>query len=627
MRDTEYHERYGFRHSSRWSRSRGLRGGLRRGQGRREHGAADHQPGQHRPHELQSGHRGIGQGTARTRGRCTRRRNGQGHRCHRHPVPHDKHQQGPRHALPPGAGRQEGLQPGDEAATGGTGEPGAAPGRGERPDDGRRPRPGRPYRQRAGIPLRRRHPDHRHLPARHPHFGDWTTTGGRMGELSADDLSPSIEETGLELGRLKTDTPPRVNYKSLNLGGLEEQHGDPDPPTFSFATDSIDREQLPCYMTATNPETHEIIRDGLDRAPLYDGQITSTGPRYCPSIEIKVVRFPDKDHHILFLEPEGRNTLEVYCNGLFTSLPQDVQEDMIHSIEGMEDAQIMRYGYAVEYDFVPPTQLWPSLETKKVDGLFCAGQINGTSGYEEAAGQGIMAGINAARKLQEKEPIVLGRDEAYIGVMIDDLVTKGVMEPYRMFTSLAEYRLMLRQDNADRRLMQYGYENGLIPEKQWRRLQQKERDIEELREYLQEHRHEGKTLEKYLRQPEMDLQKVAEIDPHVLEITDDPEAREQVEIVTKYEGYLKRQRKQIEKFRRQENKKIPDWVDYDNIPELRREAREKLSDVQPKSRGQASRISGISPADVSILMIYLEGRRDEDAEQEKQPQTQEGGRT
>ena len=459
------------------------------------------------------------------------------------------------------------------------------------------------------------------------HFGDWTTTGGRMGELSADDLSPSLEKTGLELDRLKTDTPPRVNYKSLNLEGLDEQHGDKDPPTFSFATDSIDRPQLPCYMTATNPETHDIIRSGLDRAPLYDGQITSTGPRYCPSIEIKVVRFPDKEHHILFLEPEGQNTLEVYCNGLFTSLPQDVQEDMIHSIEGMEDAQIMRYGYAVEYDFVPPTQLWPSLETKKVDGLFCAGQINGTSGYEEAAGQGIMAGVNAARKLRSKEPVVLGRDEAYIGVMIDDLVTKGVTEPYRMFTSLAEYRLMLRQDNADRRLMRYGYENGLIPEKQWRRLQQKERDIEHLREYLQENRHEGKTLEKYLRQPEMDLQKVAEIDPHILEITDDPKAREQVEIVTKYEGYLKRQRKQIEKFRRQENKKIPDSVNYDNIPELRREAREKLSDVQPKSLGQASRISGISPADVSILMIYLEGHDEEGEEQEENSHTREEQRT
>jgi tRNA uridine 5-carboxymethylaminomethyl modification enzyme len=297
---------------------------------------------------------------------------------------------------------------------------------------------------------------------------------------------------------------------------------------------------------------------------------------------------------------------------------------MIHSIEGMEQAEIMRYGYAVEYDFVPPTQLWSSLETKKVDGLFCAGQINGTSGYEEAAGQGIMAGINASRKLQDKEPLVLGRDEAYIGVMIDDLVTKGVTEPYRMFTSLAEYRLILRQDNADRRLMQYGYENGLIPEKQWRRLQRKERDIERLRNYLQDNRHEGKTLEKYLRQPDMDLEKVAEFDPRVSDITHDPKAREQVEIVTKYEGYIKRQRKQIEKFHRQEDKRIPGWLDYDEIPELRREAREKLNDVQPRSLGQASRISGISPADVSILMIYMEGRRRQDEQKEKQPQPQEG---
>jgi len=429
-----------------------------------------------------------------------------------------------------------------------------------------------------------------------------------MGELSAEKLSGSMEAVGFELGRLKTGTPPRVNRRTLDLEGLEVQHGDPEPKPFSFSTERILRRQVPCHLTWTNPRTHAIIRSSLDRAPLYTGQIKSTGPRYCPSIEAKIVRFPDKDRHLLFLEPEGVNTLEVYCNGLFTSLPRDVQEDMVHSIEGMERAEIMRYGYAVEYDFVPPTQLWPSLETRRVEGLYHAGQINGTSGYEEAAGQGIIAGINAARKLQGKGPVVLGRDEAYVGVLIDDLVTKGTQEPYRMFTSLAEYRLMLRQDNADRRLMRYGYENGLVSEKQWRRLQRKEKAIAELKHCLANTRHEGKTLAAYLRQAEMDLRKVAELNPDLGRLAADPEVREQVEIETKYAGYLKRQQEQIEKFRSSENRKIPAWIDYERIPELRSEAREKLSAMKPASLGQAARISGISPADISILMVYVEGR-------------------
>ncbi len=442
------------------------------------------------------------------------------------------------------------------------------------------------------------------------HFGPSVRPGGRMGEPAAEGLSDSLREAGLEVGRLKTDTPPRVNGRTVGYEGLEPQHGDPEPRPFSFSTGRITQEQIPCYMTHTNPRTHEIILAGIDRAPLYDGQIKAgLGPRYCPSIEIKVLRFPDKEHHLLFLEPEGRNTLEVYCNGLFTSLPRDVQEDMIHSIEGLENAQIMRYGYAVEYDWVPPTQLRPSLETKRIEGLFHAGQINGTSGYEEAAAQGLMAGVNAARKLQGREPLALGRDEAYIGVLIDDLVTKGTEEPYRMFTSLAEYRLLLRQDNADRRLMKHGRDNGLIPDELWRRLQQKEERIAAALACLERTRRDGKTLAGLLRRPEVTLAQLAQGDPQLADLTADPEVREQVEIETKYEGYLNRQREQVERFRRNEDTRIPSWLHYGGIPELRAEAKEKLGAIRPVSLGQASRISGISPADIAILMVYVEGRR------------------
>jgi tRNA uridine 5-carboxymethylaminomethyl modification enzyme len=363
-------------------------------------------------------------------------------------------------------------------------------------------------------------------------------------------------------------------------------------------------------MTSTNPRTHEIISRSLDRSPLYDGQIkATTGPRYCPAIEVKVVRFPDKPKHLLFLEPEGRETLQVYCNGLFTSLPRDVQEDMVHSIKGLEEAEIVRYGYAVEYDWVPPQQLRPSLETKYVAGLFHAGQINGTSGYEEAAGQGIVAGINATRKLQGKEPLVLGRDEAYIGVMIDDLVTKGTNEPYRMFTSLAEYRLFLRQDNADRRLTRYGHENGLIGPDRWHRLATTEHSIAAALHHLHHTRRQGKTLARQLRQPEVTLSDICRDDATLAALVADPAVAEQVQIEVKYAGYLKRQMAQIEKFRRNEEKHIPDWINYDEIPELRHEAREKFSAVRPVSLGQASRISGISPADISMLMVHIEGRR------------------
>ncbi len=442
------------------------------------------------------------------------------------------------------------------------------------------------------------------------HFGPAVVPGGRMGEPPAAELSDALRRAGLELSRLKTDTPPRVNGRTVDWDKLEPQRGDPQPRPFSFSTARIEREQIACHITYTNPRTHEIILAALDRAPLYDGQITAgMGPRYCPSIEIKVLRFPDREKHLLFLEPEGRSTQEVYCNGLFTSLPRDVQQDMIHSIEGLEEAEILRYGYAVEYDWVPPTQLWPSLETKRVEGLYHAGQINGTSGYEEAAAQGIMAGVNAARRLQGKEPLVLGRDEAYIGVLIDDLVTKCTDEPYRMFTSLAEYRLLLRQDNADRRLMKYGYGNGLINEALWRRLQEKERAIQATLDHLRTTWRDGKTLAQILRRPEMDMEGLTDLGPALSELAADPAVREQVEIEVKYEGYLKRQSEQIERFRRNENRGIPQWLDYNAIPELRAEAKEKFSAVQPASLGQASRISGISPADISILMVYVEGRR------------------
>jgi tRNA uridine 5-carboxymethylaminomethyl modification enzyme len=441
------------------------------------------------------------------------------------------------------------------------------------------------------------------------HFGPSMVPGGRMGEPAAEGLSDSLRKEGLEVGRLKSGTPPRVNGRTVCFERLEPQYGDAEPQPLSFSTERIEQEQVPCYMTRTNPHTHAIILASLDRAPIYTGQITSAGPRYCPSIEVKVVRFPDREHHVLFLEPEGRNTLEVYCNGLFTSLPRDVQEDMVNSIEGLEQAEIVRYGYAVEYDWVPPTQLWPNLETKPVEGLFLAGQINGTSGYEEAAAQGIMAGINAARKLQGKQPLVLGRHEAYIGVLIDDLVTKGTQEPYRMLTSLAEYRLLLRQDNADRRLMKYGHENGLVSQRAWDALQRKERAIAETLAHLARTWQDGKTLRQLLRRPEVTLAQLAESDPYLARPAADGAVREQVEIEVKYEGYLSRQAEQVEKSRRNEDRRIPAWLDYSAIPELRNEAREKLSAVRPLSLGQASRISGVSPADISILMVYLEGRR------------------
>lgn len=440
------------------------------------------------------------------------------------------------------------------------------------------------------------------------HIGEFTTTGGRIGELSSEKLSDSLRRSGFEIGRLKTGTPPRLNGRTINYKILTPQYGDEDPQPFSFVTEKIDRSQVPCYVTYTNPGTHRIVMSNLNRAPLYTGQIKSVGPRYCPSLEDKIVRFSGKDQHQVFLEPEGLNTLEVYCNGISTSMPHDVQEAIVHSIAGLESAEIVRYGYAIEYDFVPPTQLQPSLETKLVENLFHAGQINGTSGYEEAAAQGIIAGINAALKIQGKEPFILDRSEAYIGVLIDDLVTKGTQEPYRMFTSRAEYRLLLRHDNADRRLMKYGYRYGLIPEQQWHKLRKKEEAITEILAYMDKKMIGPDSLTKILSRPDRTFDHLLAMDTELGQRQISKEVKEQIEIEVKYKGYIERQQIQIEKFKKMEDYKIPQWLDYQNISELRKEARQKLFQIRPVSLGQASRISGVTPADISILMVYLAGK-------------------
>ncbi|MBW7898592.1 tRNA uridine 5-carboxymethylaminomethyl modification enzyme MnmG [Candidatus Brocadiaceae bacterium B188] len=440
------------------------------------------------------------------------------------------------------------------------------------------------------------------------HIGKFVTSGGRIGELSSEKLSDSLRRLGFEVGRLKTGTPPRLNGRTIDYKTLMPQYGDENPQPFSFLTEKINRSQVPCYITYTNHNTHKIVMSNLSRAPLYTGQIQSVGPRYCPSLEDKIVRFSEKGQHQVFLEPEGLNTFEVYCNGISTSMPHDIQEAIVHSIAGLETAEIERYGYAIEYDFVPPTQLRPSLETKLIENLFHAGQINGTSGYEEAAAQGIMAGINAALKIQKKEPFLLDRSEAYIGVLIDDLVTKGTQEPYRMFTSRAEYRLLLRHDNADRRLMKYGYHYGLISEQQWRNLQEKEDAIAEVLTYMDKKLIGPDTLAKILSRPDRTFDHLFAIDAELGQRHLSKEVKEQAEIEVKYKGYIERQHIQVEKFKKMENYKIPSWVDYQNISELRKEARQKLLQIRPVSLAQASRISGVSPADISILMIHLAGK-------------------
>ena len=458
------------------------------------------------------------------------------------------------------------------------------------------------------------------------HIGDLTHPSGRAGEQSAEHASDALRRLGFEVGRLKTGTPPRVNGRTIDYGATEAQPGDAVPRPFSYRTDRIRQDQLACHLTSTTPRTHEIVRASLDRSALYSGRIHSVGPRYCPSVEDKVVKFPEKERHQIFLEPEGYDTREVYLNGLSMSLPEEVQVDVVRSIPGLERAEIMRPAYAIEYDFVPPTQILPSLETKPVRGLFFAGQINGTTGYEEAAGQGIIAGINAARQVGGEDPVVLDRSQAYIGVMIDDLVTKGTDEPYRMFTSLAEYRLLLRQDNADARLTELGHSVGLVDDEAYARFRDRRAAVEAEHRRLEEVRitpsegvqktlrdsgsaelSQSTRLSDLLRRPELDYGFVEAVSPPLRDL---PEGvRECVEIEAKYEGYIKRQEAQVARFRDLERKAIPEDLDYATLPAVSRQAAEKLSRVRPRSMGQASRIPGVSPADIAALMVLLKGRK------------------
>ncbi|MGO9468079.1 MAG: tRNA uridine-5-carboxymethylaminomethyl(34) synthesis enzyme MnmG [Isosphaeraceae bacterium] len=437
------------------------------------------------------------------------------------------------------------------------------------------------------------------------HTGEVKTPGGRGGDLAAGALSQSLRSLGFELERFKTGTPPRLNGRTIDFEQLQRQPGDAEPVPFSFLTEAITQEQLDCHITHTNPAVHDLIRANLHRAPMYSGQIQSTGPRYCPSIEDKVVRFADRESHQIFLEPEGRNTLEYYCNGISTSLPRDVQEAIIPLIPGLNRAEIMRFGYAVEYDFAPPDQLGPTLETKRIGNLFFAGQINGTTGYEEAAAQGLIAGVNAARAVRNEPPLLLDRSQAYIGVLIDDLVTRGVDEPYRMFTSRAEYRLLLRHDNADIRLTEAGREVGLVDDARWSRFQARRDAIGRLRNRLRDTRVAGGTLFQLLRRPETSWDDLLALDRGLHDPAVSGDVIDQVTIEAKYDGYIGRQVDQIERFRRLENKPIPNHVDYRSIPQLRAEAREKLERIRPISLGQAGRISGISPADIATLLIFL----------------------
>ena len=448
---------------------------------------------------------------------------------------------------------------------------------------------------------------------------------GPNGLQAATHLTDSLEKLGIEMRRFKTGTPARIDGSTIDYSKMEPQYGDEKIVPFSFTntSDSVQREQVKCYLTYTNEKTHEIIRDNLDRSPLYSGYIKGTGPRYCPSIEDKVVRFADKNRHQVFIEPEGNYTNEMYIGGMSSSLPEDVQFDMYHSVPGLEHAKIVRNAYAIEYDCINSLELLPSLELKKVSGLFSAGQANGSSGYEEAAAQGLIAGINAARKVKEKDPLILDRSQGYIGVLIDDLVTKGTNEPYRMMTSRAEYRLLLRQDNADERLTPIGYEMGLIDEERYEKFQEKYKCIKEevervknsyvgnsdkVQNLLKEHKStelvSGISLAELIKRPELNYDVLKEIDTGRPELSE--EICNEVNIVLEYEGYIARQQKQVEQFHKLEKKKIPANIDYDKVGSLRLEAIQKLKEIKPESIGQASRISGVSPSDISVLLVYLE---------------------
>ena len=437
------------------------------------------------------------------------------------------------------------------------------------------------------------------------YIGSDRSAGGRLNEPPSVELSQSLKRIGLELGRMATDTTPRLDARTVDVEKLQVQLGDEPPVPFSFMTEKIHRPQVPCWITYTNEKIHELLRDNLHRAPLSSGQITGADPRYCPSIESKVVRFVDKKQHRVFLEPEEENIKTIYCNGIFTSMPKDVQEQMLRWLPGTENARIVHYAYAIEYDYCPPIQLKPNLETKKISGLFLAGQINGTSGYEEAAGQGIVAGINAVRKLQDKEPIILGRDQAYIGVLIDDLLTKGITEPYRMFTSRAEYRLALRADNADRRLTQIGKSVGLVDEKRWTMFQKKLEEIDRLKNYLANSRSGETSLWEQLRQPNNTLAETLAENVDVKNMNLAEDVLQALIIDAKYEGYLAKQERLVVGLRTLESKKIPPNLDYNTIVHLRAEAKEKLSVFRPRTLGQASRISGITPADITVIQIHM----------------------